>query len=148
LLEELRSVLKRRGRLSENILLSDPEGRSGRVYERRFGSLSRAFELIGYERTPAQKRMLEKVQRVRPHLYRTYQGAYAAEQLLEKLAGLFSERGYLTARLIDETPGVPNSGTYRDYFGSLSRAYELVGYDATLHQRQRFRPARARPRMT
>jgi DNA invertase Pin-like site-specific DNA recombinase len=148
LLEELRSVLKRRGRLSENILLSDPEGRSGRVYERRFGSLSRAFELIGYERTPAQQRMLEKVRRVRPHLYRTYQGAYAAEQLLEKLAALFSERGYLTARLIDETRGVPNSGTYRDYFGSLSRAYELVGYDANRHQRQRFRPARARPRMT
>jgi hypothetical protein len=61
------------------------------------------------------------------------------ELMLQKLAALLAERGYLTGAIIQATPGVPGPGSYRTYFGSLGRAYELVGYAPTRAQRQRFR---------
>lgn len=137
LLDELRAAWRRHGRLSENILQKDPEARSGRIYERRFGSLTLAFERIGYQRTPAQQRMLEKLQRDQPHLRRTYRHAYTPEHLLGRLGALLAERGRLTSAIVDGTPGMPHSGTFRAYFGSLARAYELVGYRASKHQVER-----------
>jgi DNA invertase Pin-like site-specific DNA recombinase len=140
LLDELRAAWRRHGRLSENILQRDPQARSGRIYERRFGSLTEAFARIGYQRTPAQQRMLEKLQRDRPHLGRTHRRAYTPEQLLGKLRALLAERGRLTTAMVDGTPGMPHSGTFRAYFGSLGRAYELVGYRASKHQLERCKP--------
>lgn len=141
LLDELRAAWQRNGRLSENILQKDPLARSGSLYARRFGSVTKALERVGYVRTAAQQRMLEKVYRDRPHLRRTYPKAHTPEHLLQRLRNLFVERGRLTSRIIDGTPGMPTSGTYRDHFGSLERAYELVGYVPGKHQRDRFKGA-------
>jgi hypothetical protein len=38
------------------------------------------------------------------------------------------KHGYLTAHTIDKSTIVPASSTYRRRFGSLPRAYELIGY--------------------
>lgn len=140
LLDELRACWRRNGRLSENVLQKDPQARSGRIYDRRFGSLTRAFELIGYERTAEQQRMLEKLLRDRPHRRRTPRQTCTSEFLLAKLRALLTARGRLSCMIIDGTPDMPNSGTYRKRFGSLGRAYALVGYDATAHARARCRP--------
>jgi len=53
---------------------------------------------------------------------------YTDETLLERLAGLFTERGHLSGLVIDETEGMPSSSAYRHRFGSLVRAYQLIGY--------------------
>jgi hypothetical protein len=47
---------------------------------------------------------------------------------LERLSGLFTERGHLSGLVIDETEGMPSSSAYRHRFGSLVRAYQLIGY--------------------
>ena len=53
---------------------------------------------------------------------------YSDDELLEKLTGLFNRKGKLSAIIIDESDNVPSSSAYRSRFGSLVRAYQLVGY--------------------
>jgi hypothetical protein len=49
------------------------------------------------------------------------------DEMISLLAALLQERGGLSAVIIDEASGVPSSATYRKRFGTLSRAYRLVG---------------------
>jgi hypothetical protein len=49
-------------------------------------------------------------------------------RILSKLARLFEEKGCLTTEMINAAEGLPHSTLYRKRFGSLKRAYELVGY--------------------
>ena len=53
---------------------------------------------------------------------------YSDEQMLSELRQLFSTCGQISGILIDEASGLPSSAAYRHRFGSLSRAYQLVGY--------------------
>lgn len=53
---------------------------------------------------------------------------YTDEELLERLRGLFQNRGYLSGLVIDEAEGMPSSTVYAHRFGSLVRAYQLVGF--------------------
>jgi len=53
---------------------------------------------------------------------------YTDEELLERLRGLFQHRGYLSGMVIDESEGMPSSSVYAYRFGSLVRAYQLVGF--------------------
>jgi DNA invertase Pin-like site-specific DNA recombinase len=53
---------------------------------------------------------------------------YSDEALLERLAALFSEKGYLSGLVIDEADDMPSSSAYRHRFGSLVRAYQLIGF--------------------
>lgn len=48
--------------------------------------------------------------------------------MLEKLAGVLSQRGYLSGIIIDEVENLPSSSSYASRFGSLLRAYALVGF--------------------
>jgi DNA invertase Pin-like site-specific DNA recombinase len=50
------------------------------------------------------------------------------EEMLEALQLLLQERGYLSGLIIDETERLPSSSAYQGRFGSLLRAYELVGF--------------------
>jgi DNA invertase Pin-like site-specific DNA recombinase len=50
------------------------------------------------------------------------------EAMLELLASIFSAKGMLTGLIIDEAEDAPSSSAYRTRFGSLLRAYELVGF--------------------
>jgi DNA invertase Pin-like site-specific DNA recombinase len=54
--------------------------------------------------------------------------SYSDDQLLESLKSLVGLHGRVTGILIDETEGMPSSVVYRHRFGSLVRAYELIGY--------------------
>ncbi|HEV2515156.1 MAG TPA: recombinase family protein [Devosia sp.] len=49
-------------------------------------------------------------------------------EMLEALRSLFEQHGVLSGITIDEAEGVPSSSAYRARFGSLLRAYGLVGY--------------------
>ena len=50
------------------------------------------------------------------------------DELLDALRGLCRKTGILSGITIDEAEGVPSSSAYRSRFGSLLRAYELIGY--------------------
>ncbi|WP_442958164.1 recombinase family protein [Pinisolibacter sp.] len=50
------------------------------------------------------------------------------EEMLAGLRGLFEACGTLSGIVIDEAEGLPSSSSYRSRFGSLLRAYGLVGY--------------------
>jgi len=51
------------------------------------------------------------------------------QELLERLKALLGEVGALSSLVIDEQDQMPSSSVYRKRFGSLLRAYQLVGYD-------------------
>ncbi len=53
---------------------------------------------------------------------------FTDDELLELLAGLLREHGTLSAIVIDEAEGCPSSHVYQARFGSLLRAYQLIGY--------------------
>ena len=48
--------------------------------------------------------------------------------MLARLSALFAEKGRLSGLVIDEHDDMPSSSTFRHRFGSLVRAYQLVGY--------------------
>jgi hypothetical protein len=48
--------------------------------------------------------------------------------MLQKLAKVLELQGYLTGLIIDETDDCPSSTSYAHRFGSLLRAYALVGF--------------------
>ena len=50
------------------------------------------------------------------------------EEMLERLKLLYQKFGYLSGIVIDECDEAPLSGAYRYRFGSLIRAYELIGF--------------------
>lgn len=50
------------------------------------------------------------------------------EEVLERLRALYRARGNLSGLIIDEADDLPSSSTYRARFGSLARAYQLVGF--------------------
>ncbi|RYG99884.1 MAG: recombinase family protein [Alphaproteobacteria bacterium] len=50
------------------------------------------------------------------------------ERMLELLAQVLQRRGYLSGLIIDEVEECPSSSAFRSRFGSLLRAYALVGF--------------------
>jgi len=53
---------------------------------------------------------------------------FSDEELIERLRHLYHERQALSGLLINSTDGMPSSSVYASRFGSLIRAYQLVGY--------------------
>lgn len=53
---------------------------------------------------------------------------FTDEELLERLKGLYQQRGLLSGLVINETDGMPSSSVYAHRFGSLIRAYQLIGF--------------------
>jgi DNA invertase Pin-like site-specific DNA recombinase len=49
-------------------------------------------------------------------------------EMLEALQRLLQDRGYLSGLIIDETDGLASSSAYQSRFGTLLRAYALVGF--------------------
>jgi len=50
------------------------------------------------------------------------------DELLDRLKVLLEHQGKVSGLLIDEMEGMPSSAVYRHRFGSLVRAYHLIGY--------------------
>lgn len=53
---------------------------------------------------------------------------FTDQDLLDRLAALFAEKGWLSGLVIDELDDMPSSSIFRHRFGSLLRAYQLVGF--------------------
>lgn len=72
---------------------------------------------------------------VPPEVFYTAQGIIRArarrftdEELIERLRALYQQRGFLSGLVIDEMDGMASSSVYAHRFGSLIRAYEMVGF--------------------
>jgi len=72
---------------------------------------------------------------VDPQLFFTAQGMirernrrFSNDEMLDRLRGLLRKEGHLSGFMIDEAENMPSSGTYCSRFGSLVRAYQLVGF--------------------
>jgi hypothetical protein len=72
---------------------------------------------------------------IEPELFDAAQTALAIrnrhlsnDEMLALLKELYLRRGRLTLIIIDEFRDLPTSATHRRHFGSLGRAYQLVGY--------------------
>jgi DNA invertase Pin-like site-specific DNA recombinase len=50
------------------------------------------------------------------------------EEMLDGLRRLFETRGYLSGLIIDEQDDLPSSSAFQHRFGSLLRAYQLIGF--------------------
>lgn len=53
---------------------------------------------------------------------------FSDDDMLQRLTRLFQRHGYISGVVIDEAEGMPSSGVYAHRFGSLLRAYALVGF--------------------
>jgi DNA invertase Pin-like site-specific DNA recombinase len=72
---------------------------------------------------------------ISPDLFYTAQGIararahrYTDEDLINRLKALYQQRGMLSGLIINETDGMPSTSIYTHRFGSLLRAYDLVGF--------------------
>ncbi|MEQ1789635.1 MAG: recombinase family protein [Rickettsiales bacterium] len=54
---------------------------------------------------------------------------FSNEEMLDKLRNLHERNGWLSGIVIDEAESMPSSSSYAHRFGSLIRAYELIGYN-------------------
>jgi DNA invertase Pin-like site-specific DNA recombinase len=126
MLEALKSLSKKQGELSRKIINATDGIPSAGCYYDRFGSLGRAYELIGYE----------------PSTLKSYTDSRGItnDELLSKLRSLLSVGGYLSGRLIDRTRGMPSRTLYCNRFGSLRRVYELIGYAPRVFKIIRYEP--------
>lgn len=115
-LRQLRSLADREGYLSAALIHESGDVPSMNVYRHRFGSLMKAYELIGYRREDRLGRRRETM---------------TDAQMIEHLRALHLRHGRLHHRLIDATSGMPCADTYRKRFGTLRKAYARVGFDPT-----------------
>ncbi|WP_211473226.1 recombinase family protein [Collimonas humicola] len=53
---------------------------------------------------------------------------FTDDELIERLRSLYQNRGVLSGLIIDEMDGMPASSVYAHRFGSLIRAYQMVGF--------------------
>jgi DNA invertase Pin-like site-specific DNA recombinase len=72
---------------------------------------------------------------VEPRYFFTAQGIirergrkFSDEEMLEKLRKLHEQHGWLSGVVINESENMPSSSAYQHRFGSLIRAYELIGF--------------------
>jgi DNA invertase Pin-like site-specific DNA recombinase len=70
------------------------------------------------------ERMFEAAQVILAERARRFSDA----DLLAMLTDLLGTRGVLSGMIIDEVEDMPSSAAYRSRFGSLLRAYQLIGY--------------------
>lgn len=123
MLDGLRRLFTRHGHLSHRLIDNTDGLSSHSVYAVRFGSLQRAYQIVGYDQKD----------------YRFSQAArrFCEAEMLDRLRRLLRERGHLSNDVINDTEGMPSSHLYRRRFGTLFRAYELVGFTAKCRKHPR-----------
>lgn len=115
MIEGLRRLLRREGRLSASVVNACPEIPRARLYEVRFGTLGAAFRLAGYNR-PAVARGGDE------------DGVpIAREAVLDGLRRLAGEKGAINVALIQTDARLPSIGLIKKSFGSLTAAYRAAG---------------------
>ena len=108
LLQELRSLLAAHGKLSNELIDQTDGMASARTYGYRFRGFRRACELIGYDWKNSQRK--------------------SSDEMLQHLHSLLATNGRLSVPIIDAAPRLISSHKIKWRFGSIRKAYELIGY--------------------
>lgn len=117
--ERLRRCLAEQGQLSASILARCSYVPSLHTLDRRFGGLRQAYAYIGYAPSKFSSRGRSGT-------------LWNQEEALDELRALHAKFGYITGKLIDATPGLPNAKAYRLHLGGVLQAYALAGLDTPL----------------
>jgi len=140
-LDRLRRLLSRCGRLSGTLIAAADDVPNVATFRTRFGGLTEAYRLIGYQPRMGRTWGLEARTRVRdeflrlrredPERYRqrVARACISKEVLLERLSLILSREGRITVGLMESYEGTPSANTYRARFGSMYTAYRLAGYE-------------------
>ncbi len=118
MLEKLRRLRAKHGYLSRRLIDTDADVQWSGAYVRRFGSMIRVYELVGWE----------GVRRAGEHVDRK---GLEPNEIVRRLGQVLAEKGYLNTKLIELTPGLPSVATIKKRLGSLERAYQLAGFNLT-----------------
>lgn len=116
LLAKLRPVLRKHGALSTDIINGAPGVPRAAAYIKRFGSLWEVYRRLGYDDRGHRGRRLQPEE-------------YEADAILAALRSLWERRGYLNSTAINRSRDLPTVGYITRKFGSLTAAYERLGYD-------------------
>ncbi len=136
MIARLRGLWAKHGYLSHAIITHDPDGPSVTTYVKRFGSLEKIYERIGYTPTARQ---VEMTARIAPYRVprRPAASRLTDEEVITRLRTLREDRGKLDIMLIEVTPGLPPIRDLKRRFGSTARIYELACHVPTSRQRVR-----------
>lgn len=110
LLRDLRALWAEKGTLGIKLLKQAKIRPSRWTLQHHFGSIGRAYELIGYD-------------------WKAHARLNTDDQILEQLRKLLAKHGRLSKKIIDSSPGSLNSEQVHRRYGSLDKAYALVGFD-------------------
>jgi DNA invertase Pin-like site-specific DNA recombinase len=136
LIAELRLVLATYGRLSNTLIQADERAHCPAVYIKRFGGLTAAYALAGYEPSAQQRQAAARIPQHRPYLARGRVPRRTDEVMLRDLREVLRLNGRLTSEIIEGSPGVASSSEYRRRFGHLGELYALMGFTPSTRQRR------------
>ncbi len=120
MLERLRSLWQRQGYLTEKLIDRDKTLPATKMYQKRFGSLARAYEIIDFV----------PIRNWTGSLCHLAGRGWSDEGLVDHLRSVLKERGRLSRTILDESRPGPSRGTIERRFGGLIRAFELIGMRA------------------
>jgi DNA invertase Pin-like site-specific DNA recombinase len=112
MLEAARRMLRTTGRLSQKDIQWAADMPAVAVYSRRFGSLTRLYELLGYDVTRRADGRLIRCSR---------------EEVIEGLQRVHRKHGGINLELIDSDPHLPTSKRIAKRFGPLKSLYREAG---------------------
>jgi DNA invertase Pin-like site-specific DNA recombinase len=129
--------LLRRGRLwgwcALRCLLRNPVYKGSSVFGRHDFKRGQKKRLTSPETWIVRDGVLPAI--ISPQQFGRAQALVAARQrrldnsdMLAKLTRLWNRQGELTSTIINRAKGVPRTATFVKHFGSLSNAYDLIGY--------------------
>lgn len=114
MIQDLRDLLLREGHLTPRMLDRSKAVRGQKAYEKRFGSIQSAWDLVPYAGSIPRRRRLSPE-------------GYSADAILDQLRVLLRENGYLSHRAIKAHPNLPSPKVIARKFGSVFNAYKLAG---------------------
>lgn len=131
MLDRLSRLLLANGRLTRAIINNANDTPSYWSYKVRFGSVATAYGLIGFTKKPKEAYASDRAA--------PYSRRLDDDDMLDALRRLYQERGYLSHKVIDDCDYAPSTHALSSHFGSITRAYDLIGYT---------RPYKTRPSLS
>lgn len=119
MLAQLAALYAKTGDLSGALINRQTDMATLNSYKSRFGSLTKAYALVGYHRkSGAPRRPPGKPPR------------FEREELAMLLMASLGRNGQLSSTIIESDPLMPSVGTFVRAFGSLRKAYVAIGYQS------------------
>jgi hypothetical protein len=127
MLTGLSDLLAEQGRLSTR-LINDAEALPcAQTYANTFGGLLPAYALAGYTADSRAVASAGVMRAGKVCARRNATRPLSPAEMIDRLRRVYERTGKLTARIIDDEPGLPSSSCYQRVFGDTMLAYELAG---------------------